>query len=113
MNLAGRLAHDFSDTVRNRGKRYFWQDRVRIQHGSASRVQARVRGSRSYEVSLDWQDGALSAWCDCLHFDSDRGCKHLWATILAADGRGYLSAADMGGLVLSRNDGTEDASTSW
>jgi superfamily II DNA or RNA helicase len=107
MNLANRLADDFSATVRNRGKSYFWQGRVRIQHGSASRVEARVRGSRNYEVSLDWQDGALSAWCDCPHFDSDGACKHLWATILAADGRGYLSAAATADLFLER-DGDDD-----
>jgi superfamily II DNA or RNA helicase len=100
MNLAIRLADDFSATVRNRGKSYFWQGRVRIQHGSASRVEARVRGSRNYEVNLDWHDGALSAWCDCPHFDSDGACKHLWATILAADGRGYLSAAAAADIVL-------------
>jgi superfamily II DNA or RNA helicase len=63
-------------------------------------VEARVRGSRNYEVNLDWHDGALSAWCDCPHFDSDGACKHLWATILAADGRGYLSAAAAADIVL-------------
>jgi hypothetical protein len=107
MRLATRLADDFSATVRNRGKSYFWQGRVRIQRGTASRVEARVRGSRNYEVSLDWQDGALSAWCDCPHFDSDGACKHLWATILAADGFGYLSAAAAADIVLE-SDGFDE-----
>jgi hypothetical protein len=108
MNLAIRLADDFSPTVRNRGKSNFWQGRVRIQRGSASRVEARVRGSRNYDVSLDWQDGALSAWCDCPQFDSDGACKHLWATILAADGRGYLSAAAAADIVLECDGFDED-----
>jgi len=107
MRLATRLADDFSATARNRGKSYFWQGRVRIQRGTASRVEARVRGSRNYEVSLDWQDGALSAWCDCPHFDSDGACKHLWATILAADGFGYLSAAAAADIVLE-SDGFDE-----
>ncbi len=101
MNLLKRLTGDFSAAVRNRGKSYFWQGRVRIQNGSNSQVEARVRGSRTYEVSLDWKNGVLSAWCDCPYFDSDGPCKHLWATILAADARGYLSpAASATGLIL-------------
>src|SRR2546427_7806296 len=92
MNLSTRLAGDFSSTVRNRGKSYFWQGRVRIQTGSSAHVKARVRGSESYEVSLDWKNGVLSAWCDCVYFESGP-CKHLWATILAAESRGYLTQA--------------------
>ena len=91
MSLAKILEGDFSPTIRNRGSMYYWQGRVRIQRGSAYEVKARVRGTREYEVRLDWQDGALVALCDCAHFDS-APCKHLWATVLAADAQGYLSA---------------------
>jgi superfamily II DNA or RNA helicase len=70
---------------------YYWQGRVKIQHGSAYDVSASVRGSRTYDVHLDWQDGALNAACNCAFFDS-APCKHLWALILAADGQGFLSA---------------------
>ena len=52
MNLSKRLTGDFNATVRERGTSYFRQGHVRIQHGSASRLDARVRGSRNYEVSL-------------------------------------------------------------
>ena len=107
MNLSKRLTGDFSATVRNRGKNYYWQGRVRIHHASNSQVDALVRGSRSYEVSLDWEDGVLFASCDCPHFESDGPCKHLWATILAADGRGYLSAASAADVVLDCG-GVED-----
>jgi superfamily II DNA or RNA helicase len=93
MNLSQRLAGNFSGTVRHRGQSYFWQGRVRIRDGSESDVAANVRGSQNYEVSLVWGDGVLSANCDCLYFDSDGPCKHLWATILAAEADGYLSAA--------------------
>jgi superfamily II DNA or RNA helicase len=104
MNLVTRLAGDFSTNVRNRGKIYYWQGRVRIQHGSDSQVEAQVRGSRQYEVSLDYEAGVLSAWCDCSYFDSGGPCKHLWATILAADARGYLLAASRADLVLDCGD---------
>jgi hypothetical protein len=105
MNLSTRLTGDFSATVRNRGKNYYWQGRVRIRHGSTSEVGALVRGSHnSYEVSLDWENGVLIASCDCPYFESDGPCKHIWATILAADARGHLSAASDADLVLDFGD---------
>lgn len=106
MNLSVRLAEDFSPTVKNKGRQYFWQGRVRIQDGSEFDVEARVRGTRDYGVSLDWEDGRLTAWCDCAYFDTDGACKHLWATILAAEGRGFLSeAANAPKLLLDCGDG--------
>ena len=93
MSLAKILSDDFDSMVRNRGKMYYWQSRVRVRTGSRTEVHAMVRGSRTYEVNLDWQDGSLSLDCDCEYFDSTGPCKHLWATILAADAKGYLQAA--------------------
>ena len=106
MNLSKRLTGDFSATVRNRGRNYYWQGRVSIRHASKSQVDALVRGSRSYEVSLDWEDGVLAASCDCAHFESEP-CKHLWAAILAADARGYLSAVSAADVILDCG-GVED-----
>lgn len=93
MKLSARLADYFEPAVRRRGQVYHLQGLVRIQHGSASKVEARVHGSRIYDVSLEWNDGTLSGRCDCPYFDSEGPCKHLWAAILAAEARGYLSAA--------------------
>jgi hypothetical protein len=95
MNLSTRLDGESDAAVRQRGRSYYIQGRVRILHGGASEVEARVRGSRSYEVSLDFaaEVGVLNAWCDCPYFGSDGPCKHVWATVLAADAQGYLSAA--------------------
>ena len=93
MNLSTRLAHEFSAVVRQRGQGYYWKGLVDVEHANDSEVEARVRGSRTYEVSLDWAGGVLSAWCDCRYFYSSGACKHLWATILAAESHGYLSRA--------------------
>ena len=93
MSLAALLSNDFDAAVRNRGKVYYWQQRVRIRMGSGRSVQALVRGSRTYEVILEWQSGAVTLDCDCEYFDSSGPCKHLWATILAADAKGYMSEA--------------------
>jgi superfamily II DNA or RNA helicase len=92
MTLSDKLADFFDTTVWHRGKRYFLQGRVRIQQGSECTVKAWVQGSQKYEVSLDWEDNVLTARCDCPYVGSDGPCKHLWATILAADAYHYLSA---------------------
>ncbi len=93
MNLATLLSDDFESSIRNRGKIYYWQSRVRIRRGSDREVQASVRGSRLYDVNLDWAEGTLSLDCDCDYFDTVGPCKHLWATVLAADAKGYLALA--------------------
>ena len=93
VNLSRRLAGYFSGAIRNRGQSYFWQGRARIRDGSESDVVASVRGSQNYVVELNWQDGVLSASCECQYFDSDGPCKHLWATLLAAEAYGYLAEA--------------------
>ena len=112
LSLSTRLAGDFDEGVRSRGQAYFYRGRVHIQHGSGDEVEARVKGSRNYDVSLYWEDGQLSADCDCEYFDSAGPCKHLWATILAADAQGFLSAAAASVLVLdcgvSHPDGEPD-----
>jgi hypothetical protein len=74
---------------------------------SETEVHARVRGSQTYDVELKFGDGILSVWCDWPHFvDNGVPCKHLWATILAAEAQGGLSVATSAPqLVLS--DGSE------
>jgi len=73
MNLSKRLTGDFSATVRNRARTTTGRPRAHPARFHAQ-VDARVRGSRSYEVSLDWEDGVLFASCDCAHFESEP-CK--------------------------------------
>jgi superfamily II DNA or RNA helicase len=70
---------------------YFRQGRARIQQSSAQKVEALVRGSQSYDVRVVWKDGELTLSCSCPYFESDGPCKHLWATMLAAEARGALS----------------------
>jgi superfamily II DNA or RNA helicase len=99
------LARDFPIAVRRRGEEYHGQRLVRLEEGSDSKVTASVQGSQHYEVDLDWKPGELSVWCDCPYFESNGPCKHLWAAILMAEARGYLSnaAADP---ELAMEDGT-------
>src|SRR5271157_1755260 len=100
MALSAKLAQRFSSTTRKRGQDYYRQQRVEIQRGSDFEVEACVSGSKTYDVDLNWSHGKLSVWCECPYFaDSGFPCKHLWATILAAEAQGYLSAAAAAGNV--------------
>ena len=59
MSLSLRLAEDFNSTVRLRGHSYHAQGLVRIRHGSATEVEAQVRGSRNYHVVLEYYDETM------------------------------------------------------
>jgi hypothetical protein len=72
--------------VRRRGADYFVGRRVTLVHADAHRVEARVRGSRTYGVEIDIGDsaGLPSLSCTCPYYDGTGYCKHIWATVLAA-----------------------------
>ena len=93
MNLSSRLAQDFPLSVRRRGQEYQWQGLVRIENGDDDDVRASIRGSQRYEVEVSWKPGELTVYCDCPYFESTGPCKHIWATILAAEVQGRLSSA--------------------
>jgi hypothetical protein len=89
--LATLLARDFSKKIRDRGASYFSLGRVKIVRGTDIQLEASVTGSENYQVRFDWQEDTLFASCACPYFAGGEPCKHLWATILAADAGGYLS----------------------
>jgi superfamily II DNA or RNA helicase len=101
-NLTRTLAQEFEASVRQRGLAYFSRRYVRIRSGSESEVTAMVKGSRDYDVSIRFEAGVLKMWCDCVYFDSTGPCKHLWATVLAAESSGYLK--NLAGARISRFD---------
>lgn len=91
--LSAGLASNFSKKCRARGEQIYEGDLVRITTGSATQVLARVQGPQLYEVELSWEKDGVKGWCSCPDFDNAGYCKHIWATILASDEHGYLSAA--------------------
>jgi len=93
MKLSRRLEADFNTAVRQRGQTYYWQHMIRIRSGNTHRVVADVTGVERYGTTLEWDDPFLTVWCDCPYFEKDGPCKHLWASILAAEAQGYLSEA--------------------
>jgi superfamily II DNA or RNA helicase len=95
VSLAGKLKRYFDGGTKSRGDSYYRYGKVRIRKGSESSLVASVRGSGSYsyEVKLDFENNTLSVVCDCPYFEDHGVCKHIWATILAADAQGYLGKA--------------------
>jgi superfamily II DNA or RNA helicase len=70
-----------------------YMNRVRTLEGDTRRVIAEVRGSDVYDIEMAVEHGTLRIACSCPHFIDQRTvCKHLWATGLVAEQRGWLSS---------------------
>src|ERR1039457_1755396 len=92
MKLASALSPHFDNDVRARGASYYRLGAVRIKRGNATGVEAGVRGSRVYDVEIAWDGRRLTLFCDCPYYEDVGACKHIWATILAADAHNYFTA---------------------
>jgi hypothetical protein len=84
------LITTFSERVRQRGAAYF-SDAVDIRRKSPEQILALVHGGRAYTTGLTLDGGRLTLSCECPYFLSEGPCKHLWATVLAADRMGSLA----------------------
>jgi superfamily II DNA or RNA helicase len=91
MGFSKRLARDVASGVRARGRQYFVSGAVHIVHGDERSVRATVEGTERYRVSLARKKKALQVCCSCPYYqDRVEPCKHVWATILAAEQKGHL-----------------------
>ncbi|HVG21303.1 MAG TPA: SWIM zinc finger family protein, partial [Blastocatellia bacterium] len=95
MSLTTKFASLIDSRVRSRGNSYYRQGAVHITQGDERSVRARVRGSLNYTVRLTIDGDTFSVFCTCPYFDEDV-CKHVWATMLAAESRGYLYGSAKG-----------------
>src|SRR5262249_17900940 len=96
MPLVNQLSNYVATNVRRRGKSYFEFGQVEIGSGDANTVRAIVEGTDTYYVSLQREGDRVKASCTCPYFqDSPRICKHIWATVLAAEKKGYLQASSL------------------
>ncbi len=90
--FADRCARDFDYAIRSRGDAYFREGRVQLGSVAGHKILATVAGnSDDYAVVIDWGDarfGEIDASCTCPYFRDEGPCKHIWATILAAEARG-------------------------
>ncbi|MDG3007626.1 DEAD/DEAH box helicase [Paludisphaera mucosa] len=93
MGIAQKVARNFSDAVRARGQSYFSKGRVSLMSAKPNEVVARVRGTTKYRVRARLRGARLLATCSCPYFGPQgEPCKHLWATLLLADSRGFLQS---------------------
>src|SRR5215216_3813177 len=90
MSITNKFSSLIDSGVRSRGRSYYHQGAVRIQEGDNEFVRAIVRGSTRYAVLLSIEGDIFSVSCTCPYFENDI-CKHIWATMLAAEAKGYLS----------------------
>ena len=108
MYLQRQLTKDFSGGVRHRGAEVHRSRNVTLLTGDRWHVSANVQGSRLYHVELSRQDSEIHVLCECPFFGSEGACKHIWATILAADEKSYLLGAMGGGRLELVEDDTPD-----
>ena len=95
MGIAQKVAREFADGVRARGQMYFVKGKVAVTSAKPGEiVVSRVAGTEAYRVKLRIRQGRLHASCTCPFFGPQgEPCKHIWATILAADDQALLGAA--------------------
>ncbi|HZF09904.1 MAG TPA: hypothetical protein VFE33_14030 [Thermoanaerobaculia bacterium] len=91
MSLASVLSPFVPADVRRRGETYLREGRVKLAVCDGSKVTASVTGTGEYDIVLTRDGSVVWANCHCLFFlDRMEICKHLWATVLAADPKGGL-----------------------
>lgn len=82
--------------IRRRGRSYWRSGQVYWLSGSPDLIEAVVAGNEDYDVELWWhaERGLLEGACSCPYFAGGPAiCKHIWATLLAADEKQLLPAA--------------------
>ncbi|MBS1824388.1 MAG: DEAD/DEAH box helicase [Acidobacteria bacterium] len=93
MALLSDVARSFPSVVRQRGDWIYRGGNVKIVSGNPSSVEALVKGSHKYEVSLQRSSEVVRVNCTCPYFETEGPCKHIWATLLASVDRNYLDAS--------------------
>jgi len=91
MPLKIDLAASFSSSMRQNGEWLYHGGNVKIVSGDDTHVEALVKGGMKYEVSMQRHQSLIKAACTCPYSMERDPCKHIWAVILAADDRTYLS----------------------
>ncbi|HEY1377610.1 MAG TPA: DEAD/DEAH box helicase [Gemmataceae bacterium] len=109
MSLTAALSASVSPAIRDRGQAYHRSGAVTLESVAPTGVFATVHGSDDYDVDLTLASRAVHAACSCPYVDQYGGvCKHIWATILAAEARGFARKAAAAGPLRLALDGADD-----
>jgi len=91
MALTTHLSGYVGNKVQSRGFSYYRSGAVQIINGNKEELQASVIGTDAYEVDVYREEDTVYVSCTCPYFEGEREtCKHIWATLLAAEQQGYL-----------------------
>ena len=97
MTLSELLESKFRGDIRFRGAAYIQAERVSVIRVTADNLFAVVRDGVEFQTQLSRDDGAIRMTCNCVGTSANPSgnphCKHLWATVLAADAGSYVSGA--------------------
>ncbi|MGH7796100.1 MAG: SNF2-related protein [Candidatus Binatia bacterium] len=89
--LTEQLADEVGRLSQERGRQYYIRGAVKQIDGDGASVNAVVQGTVRYNVEIMSIDDFLDYSCSCPYFERDlEPCKHIWATCLAAEQRGFL-----------------------
>ncbi len=95
MTLAELLESRFRGDVKFRGAAYVQAERVAVTRVTADNLFAVVRDGVEYQTQLSRHENTLKLACNCGMAAAANGgnihCKHVWATVLAADAGNYIS----------------------
>lgn len=94
--LTSRIEDLIPKWIRSRGSVYHRSNAVRFVRGDEGCIETMVQGSESYRVVLRVEESeeALTCSCTCPYFTGNyEACKHIWATMLEAEGRHLLGDA--------------------
>jgi len=117
--LTQYCSKSFDSATRSRGAAYYYGRCVEITARRRFGVSALVSGGSPspYEVDLDWtraEEGAVDAYCSCPRYADGSLCKHVWATILAADAQGLAPRlATRTNLVVMHEGELEEDAGDW
>jgi superfamily II DNA or RNA helicase len=91
MPIPPELSATFPSDTRDRGQQYYRRGVVRITSVDERGIGASVRGAEVYQVQLSQNEqGDFVHECSCPAWGNYGVCKHVWATLLAADAQRLL-----------------------
>lgn len=89
MSISRLVSHAFDPAIRERGELYVHRGAVHplVNAHAPGEVWARVDGGSSHRTCLTYDSEArrLDALCTCAQFAEGEACKHVWASLLAAE----------------------------
>jgi superfamily II DNA or RNA helicase len=114
MSFVADVSKQIARSVQQLGDALFRCGAVQIADASASMVCAMVRGERKYRVLLYRANNVIDASCTCPSFEQGVGaCKHIWATLRAAEADGYLQGFGGVGHLRIATDADDEWKDNW